>query len=343
MCLLAFPVMASHIVGGEFELVYVSGSSYRVNLILYFDKKNGQAGAKDQNITASIFRKRDNAHMMYVYLSKPTETLVEYTQPECIISELLTSKLVYTTLIDLPASDFDDPLGYYIVWERCCRNYNEVDNHDVLINIISEVPAGNNDPNAAGQTFILEFPPVVKNGKPFINSSPQLFPPLSDYGCSGQPYYTDFAGTDADGDSLVYSIVTPLNTHSSAAIPEPGPMPFEEVKWKFPYSLHNILGGNPDLKISSDGLLTVTPGKATGLFVFAVKCEEFRNGEKIGELRRDFQMFVVNCKIAAPPKILGRKLGATSFTYENTMPLTFSNTVSDENRCIEVQVTDNDM
>ena len=76
---------------------------------------------------------------------------------------------------------------------------------------------------SAGQTFYLEFPPVIKDGQPFINSSPSLFPPLNDYACPRKPYYVDFAGVDDDGDSLVYSLVTPLSTHSSDPFPPPLP------------------------------------------------------------------------------------------------------------------------
>ena len=64
----------------------------------------------------------------------------------------------------------------------------------------------------------------------------------------------------------------------------------------------------PDLKISPDGFLTATPSQQ-GLYVFAVKCDEYRNGEKIGEVRRDFQMLVVDvCPRAEAPQILGKKL-----------------------------------
>ena len=46
LLLIVFPVMASHIVGGEFELLHVSGSQYRLNLNYYFDEKNGDQGNK---------------------------------------------------------------------------------------------------------------------------------------------------------------------------------------------------------------------------------------------------------------------------------------------------------
>src|SRR5687768_10988810 len=165
LCVLALPVMASHIVGGEFEIIHISGNTYRVNLILYFDKINGSPGARDNNIVAAIYRKRDNQLMQHVSFGSPSETNVSYTQPECSSGQIRTSKLVYTSHISLPDTRYDDPQGYYIVWERCCRNYT-------ITNIYSENPEVSG--RAAGQTFYLEFPPVVKNGQPFVNSSPRL-------------------------------------------------------------------------------------------------------------------------------------------------------------------------
>lgn len=338
LLLISFPLMASHIVGGEFELIHISGSTYRLNLIIYFDQINGDPGAKDGSATVSIFRKRDNQLMGTVTLVKQLlETNVPYTQPACSSGEIITTKLLYTSTLQLSAANFSDPLGYYVSWQRCCRNYQ-------ITNIVSrQPPAGSsNFPDAAGQTFYLEFPPVVKNGQPFINSSPRLFPPLNDFACPTRPYYVDFAGIDDDGDSLVYSLVTPLNTVNSASTPPITPGPYPEVRWQPGFSLNKIVRGSPDLRISRDGLLTVTP-TLQGLFVFAVKVEEFRDREKIGESRRDFQMLVVDaCPVAEPPQILGKRKTDVNFTFDENMSVSFSNTTADEDRCIQVRISDPD-
>jgi len=323
LCLCGIQAGASHIVGGEFELIHISGSTYQLNLIIYFDNINGAAGAKDENATVSIFRKSKNTFVSSVVLPLLTELRVSYTQPECSNGEIVTDKLIYTAEITLDPEVFNEPEGYYVVWERCCRNYT-------ITNIFSENPAPGSGGIAAGQTFILEFPPVVKKGKPFINSSPRLFPPLNDYACPNRPYYVDFAGIDDDGDSLVYTLVTPLGTHSATALPAIGPKPYPTVQWREGFELTNIMGGNPDLRISKDGLLTATP-LFQGLFVFAVKVEEYRKKELIGISRRDFQMLVVDrCADAVPPQITG----PTSKT------LTASQTGSE--RCITVMVSDAD-
>ncbi|MBL7860180.1 MAG: gliding motility-associated C-terminal domain-containing protein [Cyclobacteriaceae bacterium] len=333
LLLISFPVLASHIVGGEFELIHISGSLYRLNLIIYFDEINGAPGAKDASASVTIYRKRDKVRMGSLVLIRTGETNVPYTQPECSNGEIITTKLLYTSTITLSPEQYNDPEGYFVVWERCCRNYT-------ITNIYSQVPQGNNI--AAGQTFYLEFPPVVKDGQPFVNSSPRLFPPLNDYACPFRPYYVDFAGIDDDGDSLVYSMVTPLNTTSAVALPPASPGPFPNVIWRPGYSLNNIINGLPDLRISKEGLLTATP-RTQGLFVFAVKIDEFREGVKIGESRRDFQMLVVDaCPVAEPPQIIGKKLTDADFSFDENMSVSFSNAVSDEDRCILVRISDPD-
>ena len=206
LCVLVMPAMATHIVGGEFEIVHLNGNSYRVNLILYFDQLNGAPGARDPNFTTAIFRKRDNQLMENVFFQG-------LYRNECRLyaARMFQRRDCYAEAgiqhESLPCRirRYNDPQGYYIIWERCCRNYT-------ITNIYSEDPAFSS--RAAGQTFYLEFPPVVKNGEPFINSSPRLFPPLNDYACPRKPYYVDFAGVDDDGDSLAYSLVTPLTTHT---------------------------------------------------------------------------------------------------------------------------------
>jgi hypothetical protein len=333
LLLISFPLVASHIVGGEFELIHVSGNTYRLNLIIYFDQINGAVGAKDPNATVTIYRKRDKAFMGSVFLTLNNESNVPYTQPECSSGEIVTSKLIYTSTLVLSPANYNDPEGYFVVWERCCRNYT-------ITNIYSQQPGGTSI--SAGQTFYLEFPPVVKNGQPFVNSSPRLFPPLNDFACPYRPYYVDFAGVDDDEDSLVYTLVTPLNTTSQVALPNPSPGPYPQVVWRPGYGLSKIINGSPDLRISRDGLLTATP-QTQGLFVFAVKIDEYRSGEKIGESRRDFQMLVVDaCPQAEPPQITGKKLTDASFTFSKNMSISYANTVADADRCIQVRVSDPD-
>lgn len=334
LILLSTKAIGSHIVGGEFELLHLNDYRYKLNLLIYFDLNFGNPGARDDFATVRIFRKSDNAPMLDVTLPYTFAQQVSYFQPECSEGEIRTEKLTYTTNIELPPEIFNDPEGYYIAWERCCRNYT-------ITNVFSDPPG---EGTSAGQTFYLEFPPVVVNGEQFINSSPQLFPPLNDYACPNRPYWVDFAGVDVDGDSLVYSLVTPRNTFDVVAIPEGGPQPgpYPSVIYQEGFSPTNIMGGSPDLAISRTGFLTVTP-TVSGLFVFAVKCEEYRDGKKIGELIRDFQMLVLgNCPVADKPLIEGVSQVDPGIFYKDYFDVTFPEGLTDEERCVQVRVSDVD-
>ncbi|WP_114782306.1 T9SS type B sorting domain-containing protein [Botryobacter ruber] len=323
----AFQALATHIVGGEFELRYVSGNTYRLSLNLYFDLVHGDPGARDETIMVGIYEKGTNTYITTRVLPLQTEAEVLYTDIACAKPGVLrTSKLTYYDNLLLPPALYDHPAGYYVVWERCCRN-------GTITNIV--------DPGGAGQAFYMEFPPVVKNGQEFRNSSPILFPPLSDYACLNELFYYDFSGTDPNGDSLVYDLVTPLNGSSTRLNPAPAPSkaPYAQISWIPGYSQANQVMGSPSLTIHPNtGRLTVRPSRA-GLFVFGIRCQEFRNGEKIGEVRRDFQLMVrSDCKPNVKPVVKALEKGKSGF-YAPGEVLQISPTGE---RCIEVKFTDPD-
>lgn len=288
--LLAFgrPAGATHIVGGEMDLQYLSGSTYQITLNLYFDALNGQPGALDGDLTVSIFDKNTNNRMQNVVLPLANNTLVNYTNPACSKPDLITRRLVYTARVELAANRYNSTAGYYAAVERCCRN-NGINN---ILNAAD-----------AGQTFYLEFPAVVRNGQPFRDSTPRIFPPLSDYACINELFYYDFGGQDADGDSLVYELATPFNGHATSAFPKPiaEPQPYQEINWSAGNSVNSQIPGAPTLSINRlTGRLQVRPTRQ-GLFVFGLKCVEYRKGVKIGEARRDFQLKVIPCAQNSTP------------------------------------------
>jgi hypothetical protein len=314
---------ATHIVGGEFEILHIEGDRYLFRQIQYFDVINGNPQAKDLQIDASIFRKRDNVFVRSIMMRYQTESLVPYTNPECTNDRLVTSRIVYTTEVILNPALFSDPEGYYMVWERCCRN-------NIITNIVR--------PDETGQTFYIEFPPIRKNGEEFRNSSPQLFPPLSDYACVNRFYYVDFRGTDPDGDSLVYSLVKPSNSSEYNPLPTPTPAPHPTVTWTSGISTDYQIPGNPTLQINSKGFLTVTPSRE-GLFVFSVKCEEFRAGVKIGEVVRDFQLFVIDCPNPGnAPVIQVKPPGSNSFISDLDLVIL----KPDDDKCFNFKIADKD-
>jgi hypothetical protein len=329
---------ASHIVGGEFQKIHISGYQYRFNLILYYDEiNNGFNGipfeVQEPVITASIFKNSSNLFVQDLVLAFTSKSLLSASSSACATSAIVTSRSVYSVVVTLAPEVYDDPQGYYIAWQRCCRNY-------VVTNIYSEPPGLSS--KSAGQTFYMEFPATIKNVSPVVDSSPQLARSQSDYACINQNFYADFSATDADGDSLVYSLETPLSTHSFVAVPAKQPRPYPLVTWRPGYSLQNIMNGAPDLRISHAGIVTVKP-TSPGLFAFSVKCEEYRGKIKIGEVRREYQIIVLDCPPAAistAPVITARKPGGQFIDSE--LDVVFGANISDDERSIVVKVDDAD-
>ncbi len=308
---------------------HLEGYIYRLQLNLYFDVVNGNPDALDQTITVSIFEKGSNRLVRTEMMRLREQSYVPYTNIDCTVGQLVTKRLVYYETISLPPSTFSSLDGYYVTWERCCRN-------GTINNIVR--------PEDAAQTFYMEFPAVARRGQPFVNSSPVLFPPLSDYACVGEQFYFDFNGSDPDGDSIVYDMVTPLNGFTSPSMPaytiQPRPAPYPEITWRSGYSADIQVQGNPAIDIDRQtGQLTMRPSQK-GLFVFGIRAQEYRNGEKIGEVRRDFQVLVLDCPRNQTPVVVAREQGKKN-DYQQGNILRISST--DPNRCLNVLFTDPDL
>ncbi|GAB4042649.1 T9SS type B sorting domain-containing protein [Spirosoma litoris] len=329
--------LATHIVGGELELRYLgsqSAYSHRINLNLYFDAVNGNTGANDAVVSVGVFAKRTNQLIGYVPLPRVSTEQVAYTKPTCAVAELRTLLIRYSNDLNLDPNVFNDPGGYYMSWERCCRN-------GTIVNIMA--------PNAAGSAFYLEFP-AIRNGQVTVaNSSPVFTVPKGDYACVGQPFVLDFSAKDADGDSLTYNLVTPYNGFSTSVYPDPGSVnqaaqpvfnagPYPPVQWINGISISNEIPGSVPLRVDArTGLLTVTPDRV-GLFVFSVEVGEYRNKKLIGLVRRDFQVLVVDCKKNNPPTLLFKPDGQKGFYKEGTV-ITIA---EKDTNCLSLYVTDID-
>lgn len=334
MLLSSTSAWATHIVGGELELQYLGTSStysHRINMNLYFDDIFGNRGAADAEVVVYIFRKRDNAFETRVVMPQVNDGLISYTNAVCATGSLRTRLLRYSVELTFP-NYFNEPEGYYMVWERCCRN-----------GAISNITF----PGAAGSTFWLEFAAPWQGARQFVNSTPSFGVAKGDYICINNPFSFDFSAKDADGDSLVYSLATPLNGYSTAAIPDPsrtdavrsGPYPL--INWGLGFSATNTIPGPQPLRVNArTGLLTVTASTA-GLYVLSVLVEEYRRTPgraplRIGQVRRDFQLQVIDCPRNDPPRLLMKTEGAKDY-YKRGTVITLNE--KDQN-CFTLYLTD---
>lgn len=321
---------ASHIVGGEIEFYPTNqaASRFYIGLNFYFDQANGRPAAETQTITLYFFRKSDNASMGSIELPQTTRKLISYTNPTCgaLNADLRTLFIRYSSEIIINTQNFNDPRGYYIVWERCCRN-------SIITNILN--------PASTGETFYTEFPALVQNNQPYTNSTPKFGELKGDYICLNRPFTFDFSGKDADGDSLVYSLTRPWAGYANTSNPEPvarGSSAYPQVVWAAGINDQNMIPGPVPLRINRQtGILNVTADKA-GLYVFAVLVEEYRKGVKIGAVRREFQFKVVDCPQNFAPTALYREAGKTAF-YKEGETLTIKR---DQSKCLDILITDRD-
>ncbi len=270
---MAVQSQGSHIVGGDVFFEYLRGNTFTIGLKLYYDQLNADRDLIDDEVELGIFSKRTNGLRKTVKIPLTSVNTVNYSNPFCVPDSIKTLEILYTTETSFLVSEFQDREGFYISWERCCRN-------GVVTNIFN--------PGGTGMVFYLEFPSLAEYS---FNSVPKFEKVKGDYICKDRLFELDFSANDRDGDSLVYDLVVPLAGHTSPQYPfssfQAAPYPLVQGYFNMP--------GNPPLSIDAQtGIVSVRP-TLEGLFVLTVRCQEFRDGVKLGEARRDFQIPVVNC------------------------------------------------
>lgn len=291
-------IQAKHIIGGDVTYQCLGDGKYRITMYVYRDcRPQAEAAELDADASIAVYRESDRGGPILAG-SFPARLLSrDYIDPPeypCLIlpAGLCVERGKYEFDITLP--DWPGDQSYYIIYQRCCRN-------NTITNLV--------DPGSIGATFYVE---ISKESMKTCNSSPTFdeFPPT--VVCVDQEFEFDHSVTDPDGDSIVYKFATPLtggglqgSSFTNPGNPEgcrgvkptpPCPPPFETAR--FPsglYSESNPMGGDPQVKIDPHtGVITGKP-EVQGQFVIRVIAEEYRDGQKIGEISRDFQFNVAQC------------------------------------------------
>lgn len=146
---------------------------------------------------------------------------------------------------------------------------------------------------------------IMCNNKPFLPNHSSVFtnfPPL--FLCVNQPFTFNHSATDADGDSLAYSLYTPYEGDGGTGPLDPtftnsNTAAFTPVTFLAGYNTNSPLGASPFNLNATTGILTGTPGMI-GQFVVGVKVKEYRNGVYVSETLRDFQFNIINCPQPPP-------------------------------------------
>ncbi|TAE91214.1 MAG: hypothetical protein EAY81_00125, partial [Bacteroidetes bacterium] len=321
---------ATHIVGGAFDLQYLGGDNYKLTFTMLRDCENGEAPF-NRTVSVGIFDKKTNRIIDKFILFNPTASTLNPAKPECTQKVPgCTEQAIYTSFITLPLDVYNNQEGYYLSWERCCRNH-------IIKNIQS--------PGEAGITYYLEIPSPAR----YRNSSPKAkFNPFTVL-CVGNFYRHNFNFTDADGDSLSYDMITPVNGTLTKDWPNSdeddqvnNPGPYKSIQWMQGHSKDAPINGTPALGINATtGELTANPNQE-GVFVFAIRVREYRNGVLIGTTHWELQYNVIRCVGNDPPAIElfqeNTKITNSNIYVRVPNKVTFSVRIKDEEKLDTVEL-----
>lgn len=269
---------ATHIVGGEITYECLGNNQYRVRLAVYRDCYNGQPFFDNPAYVGVYNSSWQLVDSLKVYVTPEfNDTLPVTLANPCLIAppDVCVHRMLYEGIVTLPVVEG----GYTVVYQRCCRN-------TLIRNIIN--------PLATGASFIAE---ISERSLQECNSSAVFnnWPPVAI--CVHEPIDFDHSASDADGDSLVYRLCTPLEgATESLPVPQPpNPGPYEEITWRNPpYDLSNVLGGQPLTIDPATGFITGIPN-TLGNYVVGICVDEYRGGTILSTTRRDFQYNVADC------------------------------------------------
>jgi gliding motility-associated-like protein len=266
--LMLFRTQASHISGSDITYTCLGNNQYQVTLTLYRDCSGiSMPATVGLDVTSGCGTSTLTANGTLVGLIPAAPALSECNGGTAPGYEIWT----YTATLAV-----NQGCGNYTIsYSDCCRN-----------NITS--PAGGN-----GAFFYVEtsLNPSLCNNSPIFN-----LPPVALY-CTGTPWNLASGVTEIDGDSLVFTLINPL-----------GNGPGNPLTFNAPFSATNPLGTNPPINLNavSGNICLTGPGctpntnAGQGIFVFALRVDEYRNNVLIGTTMRDMQIQITNCTNRAP-------------------------------------------
>ena len=288
-------IHARHIIGGVMSYVCNGEGSYSFTIKMYRDCSDEQAANFDFNAPVSIFQGDNDQEIQTLFVEYESITDVDPPNDNpCVIipPSVCVEEAIYT--FDYIFDEWPITESYTFAYQRCCRNNN-------ITNVLNPQETG-----ATFSTVILPESQEVCNNSPVFNN----FPPTVI--CAGSELNFDHSATDIDNDLIIYELCAPLKGGGLAGVlgnpgntddcdgvtPTPAcpPSGWEPIEYETGYSALNPIGGMPAVTInSSTGEITGIP-PVSGQFVVGVCAYEYRNGELLSVLQRDFQFNVTDCE-----------------------------------------------
>lgn len=282
LCFIGLSLKASHIVGGEIYYDSLGNNQYKITIELFRDCQNS-ATPFDNPLSYTVFYANGSLFSTF-YIDLPTPQIlpIVYDDP-CVTppNDICVERVIYIDTVTLPFS-VD---GYYISYQRCCwanNIQNIVSPGDNGITLTTFIPGSNLIDVHNNSARFNDYPPLVL--------------------CSNNTLTVDHSAFDLDGDSLVYSLCSPLLGGSTVDVmpdPEP-PAPYFPVNWEVGFSSSIPLGPGSTVTIDPQlGIMSFTPN-LLGTFAIGVCVQEYRDAILINTNMRTFGYRVVSCLVDIP-------------------------------------------
>jgi gliding motility-associated-like protein len=313
-CIATVTTLASHITGGEMYYTYLGFGNglhtYSVTLKLYQRCNSGRQFPNPAII--SIFDRTANTRVRDINVQISNTDNIGITNPDPCISNPPTvcyDVAYYTFTVALPASDN----GYVLASQV---NYR-------IAGITNLTPGYGN----VGALYSAEIPGTATLADGAANHSANFVGSDLVVICADNNFSYSFAAVDADNDELRYSFCgayasTDVST-GGGAIPT-GPPPFPQVPYDNPqFNSLAPLGTGVTVNASTGEITGIAP--SAGIYVVTVCVDEIRGGVVIARQRKDIQINVASCSIAAasllPEYLLCGSSQTLNAANQSTSPL----------------------
>ncbi len=304
---------ADHITGGEMSYTLISVTNgmyhYRVNARLFMDCYSGRqlpnpaifgvfnkaTGERVQDLSVPM------SHQQNLTLSNAGPCI---TNPPRICYEIGH----YTFDIVVPAA-----IGGYMVSLQVVYRVNGIAN---LVQGYGNV----------GATYTADIPGTQPRADAPTNNSARFNGSDLVVICANNSFQYNFGAVDDDGDQLRYYFCNAYTGGTSGGVgtnTSPNPPPYTSVPYGGDYGSSAPLGGTVQIDQSTGMITGIAPGE--GIYVVTVCVDEIRNGVVIATQRKDLQISITDCAIAAasiqPEVMLCGTTRIISLANNSTSPL----------------------
>lgn len=257
---------ATHAAGSDIKYRYLGGMAYEIEVTFYRDCGGV---AEPANITVNCKSVNGSSNFNVTANKVATNNGTEITVP-CLTSNSNCNgggstgirKWTYRATVTLPSAQTDWVFSYSV----CCRNCS-------ITTIV----------NPCASNSVLYIEATLNNVISANNSSPTFSNIPIAFVCIGQPFNFNHGVLDIDGDSLRYDLITPKTSATA------------NVTYISPASATTPIASSTPFSINSvTGDLNFTPSQVQ-IGIMAIRVREFRNGQLIGSVIRDMQVYTQAC------------------------------------------------